>query len=348
MTKSKSSEDSRLADGVKYFVRDDFRHSSDVSAAHNFGHVDRVATGAYLIVKALGGTEREAEAARAGGYLHDLVRSHAETGNDEQLSVEKATPLLSQLVKSGTFTEWEKSAILASIETMTVPNKLLNSEEKNRPSYFLEDRTRLVKLAVFLADKLEANGAYVIARRSQFVGGERFHIGDLKYLAEKFDPEMAILLESYLRLGVKNKQSIYPEWFKPVVNKLFERQREFYYALLSDKGLQESDLARMLIELKFPEADAEKIKEYEKTRSDSRIQIAAVTPEQTKAALEVVKFFSAPENMRIDTAGLIRKFNPTTQKAKEWHEEMLSYLQGGIGSLISELKIQETRINIRS
>ena len=346
MTKLKSSDDSRLADGVKYFVRDDFRHSSDVSVAHNFGHVDRVATGAYLIVKALGGTEREAEAARAGGYLHDLVRSHTQTIDDESLSVEKARPLLSQLVKSGTFTEWEKSAILASIRTVTVPGELLASQDKDRPSYFLEDRSRLIRLAVFLADKLEANGAYVIARRSQFVGGERFNIGDLKDIkqhpsVEKFDPEMAILLESYLRLGVKNRQSFYPKWFLPVVEKLFERQREFYYALLSDKGLQEADLARMLIDLKFPDAKVEDIKKYEATRSDSRMQIAAATPEMIKAALEVVKFFSAPENMRIDTAGLIRKFNPTTQKAKEWHEEMLSYLKGGIGSLISELKIPE-------
>ena len=309
----------------------------------------RVAAGAYLIVKALGGTEREAEAARAGGYLHDLVRSRTELVDDEALSARKAMPMLSRLVGSGVFTKWEMDAILASIMTATVPKDLLASEEKDDLSYFLEDRGRLIRLAVFLADKLEANGAFVIARRSQFVGGERFNAGDLKDLrqrlqaeghplARQFDPELAILLESYLRLGIKNNQGSYPKWFLPVVGGLFRRQREFYYALLSDKKLREEDLARMLVELKFPAANRNSIKEWESRRPDSRAQIAAATAGQIEGALEVVRFFSAPENIDIDTALLIKRFRPKTQKAREWRREMLSYLSRGIKPLISVLK----------
>ncbi len=52
----------------------------------------------------------------------------------------------------------------------------------------------------------------------------------------------------------------------------------------------------------------------------------------------MVSFFSSPENTTIDTAGLIIKFKPSSEKAREWHKKMLSYLNNGIELLLVNLK----------
>jgi len=340
----------RISTEVRKFVIETFRHNKNLSAAHDFNHVERVATGAYAIVKALGGTEREAEMARAGGYLHDLVRSRTEGDDDERLSMKKAKPELYRLVKSGTFTKKEADIMLTAIMTKSVPKQLLSNSRKDRVSFFLKDRSRLIRLAVFIADKTDANGAFSMARRSQFVGGERFYTGDLKNfkrrlekegnaLAKRFDPELAILSASYLRFGFKNNPSFYPKWFRPVVDRLYAEQREFYFGLLAHRGLHEADLARMLIDMKFPGAEASSIMRLESKRPDSDRMVDAVTREQVDAAVELVRFFGAPKNFSADTAELVRRFRPKNKKAKEWRREMLSYLDGGMDSLLRSLRL---------
>ena len=375
-TKSKIDNAPRISDYVKDYVRYTLHQpeiAKELSAAHNFGHLDRVATGAYQIVIALGGTEREAETARAGGYLHDLVRSRTELMDDEQASAEKAKPMLSQLVKSGVFTREEMDIILASIKTKTVnkagdPSDILSSKEKDNKEEFLKDRSRLIRFAVWAADKIEANGAFVMARRSQFVGGERFFAGDIgklkqrlqnegNPLAKEFDSELAILSESILRLGIINNPNLYPQWFRPVVDKLFDQQLEFYYPLLADKKSLlieqgssedlEEDLEKMLIDIKFPAVKAADIQNYEKKRdkAGSKARIAAVTPGQIEAAKVIVKYFSAQESINTDTTGLIRRFKPEALTQNEdalmwlnkWHGEMLSYLNEGMGPLLQVL-----------
>jgi hypothetical protein len=347
----KSTEDTqRISKEVESFVRECFKRSKNRSAAHDFGHVERVANGAYSLVRVLGGTEREAELAKAGGYLHDLVRSRTELIDDEMLSAKKAKPVLGRLVKSGIITRWDANTILAAIMTKSVPQQLLSGSKKERVSYFLKDRSRLVRLAVFIADKIDANGAFSMARRSQFVGGERFYMGDLKLfkqhleregnaLAKHFDPELAILLESYLRLGLKNNQSFYPKWFRPIVDGLYEEQKEFYFALLAHMGLHEAEVARMLIDMNFPGAEARSIVKWESKRPDSDGMVNKVNQEQVDAALEIVKFFGARKNLGIDTAELVRRFRPNNKKAKEWRREMLSYLDGGMDSLLRSLRL---------
>jgi hypothetical protein len=348
------NDSSRISEEVRNFVCKTFKSGKDRSAAHDFGHVERVADGAYSIVKALGGTEREAEMARAGGYLHDLVRSRTELIDDEMLSVKKARPMLHKLVKSGIITMQEADTIIAAIITKSVPEQLLSSSKKDRLSYFLNDRTRLVRLAVFFADKIDANGAFSMARRAQFVGGERFYTGDLKsfkqhldsegnVLAKQFDPELAILLESYLRLGLKNNQYFYPKWFRSVVDRLYAKQKEFYFALLAHRGLREADVARMLIDTNFPGAKVSSIVKWESKRPDSDRMIDAVTPEQVNAALEIIEFFGVQKNLGTDTAALVREFRPRNKKAKEWRREMVSYLDGGMDALLKSLRLPPGR-----
>ncbi len=316
------------------------------SAAHNFGHLQRVARYAPLIVRAAGGSRRDEELARIGGYLHDLVRSPTQTVDDETLSAKKAEPVLRGMKK---FTEEDIHTILAAVHSESMPKRLLGSGNKDYASCF---RGReLVCLAVGLADRIEANGAYIIARRSQFVGGERFLYGDLGRLrrrleeerhpfAREFDPRMAVLCESYIRLGMKNNQDFYPKWFLPVVRRLFFEQRSFYYALMASKGLMEADVARILIEIGFPAVTGHEIIEWERKRLDSGREVSAVTEEQIGAAVEVVAFFSAPEIASMDTAGAIGKFKTSNPVAARWHGEMMDYLRGGLAEQISNLRLR--------
>lgn len=330
---------------VKTYVQRVLKEGNQ-SAAHNFGHLNRVATYASLIAQVMGADSREQNLARMGGYLHDLVRSASEVKDDEALSAEKAEPVLRGMKN---LKERDISAVLASIRTASVPKELLASQDKDDMTHF--EGERRIRLAVWLADKLEANGAYVIARRSQFVGGERYlkQDGDLRGLrlrlleeghplAKTFDPAMAILCESYIRLGFKNNQELYPGWFLPVVNKLFDEQRTFYYALLSSKGLFEEDIADILVSIKFPGVKKNDIESWERRRPKSREFIKRMTEEQINAAKEIVNFFSSADVAYMDTAGAINKFKSLNSVAEEWHRQMLDYLNGGLVELIEGLQ----------
>jgi hypothetical protein len=374
-TQSQNANISLLADPVRDFAKSIIDQNPNVSAAHNFKHATRVGEGAkqlvtgvitaaerdtestkiLKVVGAAGGAERLAEVARAGGYLHDIVRAPTEavkagTMDDEQASVEKSRPKLTELLSSGILTASEMNAILASIRTATVTDKnnpLLPPEEKDRMSYLFEDTSRLIRFAVFAADKNDANGFFVIARRSQFVGGERLTKpdGDLYGIkqqldrsgnpfAKQFDPELVVALESYIRLGVKNNPEVYPTWYRPVVDPLFGQQLGFYFPLLAHRGLREGDLARLLVELKFPGIKPADIEKWEAKRNTeaSNERINAVTAEQAESAYYTLNFYSAPNTVDTDTEALIRS-EPSNSKlptAQKWHSGMLSYLDNGI------------------
>ncbi len=109
---------------------------------------------------------------------------------------------------------------------------------------------------------------------------------------------------------------MYPKWFFPVVADLFRQQEGFYHALLAHKKLCEADLARLLVYLRFPGVKAADIQACEVKRPDSDAKVGAVTGNEIDAALEVVDFFSAPKNIRMDTATLIRKFKPKNGKGQ--------------------------------
>jgi hypothetical protein len=160
------------------------------------------------------------------------------------------------------------------------------------------------------------------------VGGERRH-GEKADLCA-YDPETAVLLESYIRLGVKNNPKLYPKWFRPVVSELFEQQKDFYYALLAHSGLHEGDLAERIKAWNFPGVKPEEIDNWETKRSPSDEIVDAVTPEKAAAAFDVLCFFSDESTLDVDTAELIKRFNPQSEDAARWHNGMLDYLNNGV------------------
>lgn len=328
----------------------------ELSGAHSFGHVSRVATYAGEIASALGADERTQELAKVAGYLHDFVRNKAEQTDaafdDEVLAAQQAKPLLEGLGKSQKdtgyqFTPEEVSTVTAAIKTHTVPKDIL-ADEKTR--HTTPQGRDLVRLAVWLADKTEANGHYVVARRGQFVAGERYHDGDLKKwreslpaeVAVKVTPAIAFLLETYVRRYVKNDASQYPKWYKPVSSELFGQQRQFVKALYAATGLTEEDVEHMIVQHKYPGVTKEQMEKAvaaRPARNDaiSTEEILKVSPEHSRAALRMVAHFSSPKHRGMDTAKAILAFKPESPGERDWHQQMKGYLGGNLKPIIKEI-----------
>jgi hypothetical protein len=135
-------------------------------------------------------------------------------------------------------------------------------------------------------------------------------------------------------LGVKNNPEVYPNWYRPVVDPLFEQQLSFYYPLLTHRGLHEDDLARMLVELKFPGIKPADIDKWEAKRDKaaSNARINLVTTEQAASAYNTLSFYSARGSVDTDTAELIRSQPPTPElpTAQKWHDGMVAYLDNSV------------------
>ncbi|OIO27657.1 hypothetical protein COX86_00350 [Candidatus Micrarchaeota archaeon CG_4_10_14_0_2_um_filter_60_11] len=312
------------------FVNLRFKKGMDeISPAHNWGHVQRVATYAPEIVKALGGTEGEAEVARTAGYMHDLVRKPTETESHGQAGARKTREVFAKnaLGPFG-FTEAETEIISHAIAKHEEVPSRLKGPNKDVPKMDSVDR---VRLALWLADKLEANGYYILARRAGFVGGERIREGDLgKKGFKPQDAPLVVALESYIRLHVKNDQDTYPKYFRPVVDEMFDVQRDFYYSLLKGLNLTEEDVARLVVEKGMAkQADVEKT---EAKRKDSRALIASRDEDAVKSAFEVIGHFSSEKWYRRDLKESIDSFRPRYAKARDWKKGMEGYLQGRLRS----------------
>ena len=333
------------------------------------GTSHRVAVTARKIVLALGGSEVQALLAYDAGHLHDYIRPRSEKDDGELASAEESWKLLTGMgnlvPKVGLVNDYnaaEVDTVVSAIKTHTVPKELLAPDKKNSPDNFTGDK--LVRLAVFVADKLEANGSYIIARRAQFVGGERFSRGDIKDFRQRMlkesvehigepinterdslilmNPGMAVLLESYIRLGYKNNPGLYPDVFLPVVNTLFEQQRSFYHSLLKAYGITEGELAGILkegIRNGFPGMTVEQVDQWEakRPRTDELIQ-DVIKPSAAEAAMQMVGYFSSEQVMDMGTEEAIRAFVPRNDVARTWHREMLDYLDGNIDAVIQKLR----------
>ncbi|MBD3261229.1 MAG: HD domain-containing protein [Candidatus Altiarchaeales archaeon] len=296
------------------------RHQDEISAAHNFGHVNRVATYAAQIAEALGADERTCELARAAGYLHDRVRYPNEGKKHGGPSAEKTGELMRYPLLN--FSERDRSIILNAIENHET-NPVWWKDADRRDSV-PHDSKEIVQTAVRIADAaLEANGPYVLARRAAFVSGERLHEGDLK--DKDLTPAEAFAAESFIRLRTKNPKDAYPTYMRSLVDGLFQAQYKLYYPLLKTLGLTEGKIAKLAQDKGL--GGAEKSVEVAGTlNTDENINQSSLG--EGEAALEVIKYFSKSSVYRQDLSESIRAWIPETQKAKVWQKEMMEYLDG--------------------
>jgi len=315
------------------------RLTGEISESHSPSHLRNVAGLTQKVGHLYDLTERENELAYATGWFHDVVRSSSEDPNvgDEKASANEARRILAGLV-----TEEEGTAIAYAIERHgRYPEWLDNAETREKPSETLEEKLHLV---LFVADKLEANGVRVIARRSQFVAGDRLRSEKGDWRNFGFQPDrdevLVVAIESFLRLAFINPEGIYPLRLRPVVGPLYQVQREFVFGVLRGLNLKIEEIARLLLETETGEGknilQARKIVAPENIAelfnlivSKSGIDdggIVSVPDDVASSALETVEYFSCRYQKDLD--GLVMNWSPAGEKAREWRRAMIDYMEG--------------------
>ncbi len=314
-----------------------------ISEAHSPAHLGNVAETTQPVGKLYGFARRELELSFADGWFHDAVRSPTENPavGDEKASAKEAYLIL---LEAGLVTEEEGRAIAYAIERQgRYPEWWQDPKTREKLPETLEEKLRL---ALFVADKMAANGVRVIARRSQFVAGDRLRDegGDWRNFGFQPDRDEALVvaIESLLRLAFINPEEIYPLKLKPVVGPLYQIQREFVLGVFRGLNLKVENVARLLLETKTSEGknilQARKISTLENVSdlaelivSKSGIDdqgIASAPEDWAASALETVDYFS--HRYQEDLDGLVLRWSPAGGKAQEWRRGMIDYMEGKV------------------
>lgn len=180
---------------LELIVGDDIKtrreRGEDVSEAHSFVHLNNVSKLTPFVGALYGYTPREKILSQIAGLFHDLVRSPSEDPNvkDEEASARAAKLKLEELdnVREVATTEEEREAIAyAVVRQGQYPAWFSGSSKREQVPQTLQDK---LWLALFVADKMEANGVRVIARRSSFVAGDRLQREDGDWRQFGFKPK---------------------------------------------------------------------------------------------------------------------------------------------------------------
>ncbi len=319
------------------------RRGEAISEAHSETHLGNVAAIAVDIAFLYNFSARELFLAAAAGKMHDMIRLATEdpvTKGDEA-SANAARTLLRKENRKGYIetTLAEQEAIWYAIALHgEYPHWLVDPKIRNNPPDTLEDK---LHFALFVADKIEANGPRVIARRSSFVGGERLRKdeGDLRDFG--FEPERdkakAVALESAIRLTFVNPEGIYPDKLEPIVRPLYAVQREFVFGLSKALSLSTKDVAQELMERKnstgknmlearnvaLPE-DIDALQTLIETVGGiTNSSIDQTTSDVALSALFTVNYFSGRYADNLDMA--IDEWQPQTPTATRWRQGMIEY-----------------------
>lgn len=323
---------------------------AEISEAHSPTHLGNTARLSQLVGAMYAFSPKELQLAYFAGWHHDMVRSPSEDPNvnDEERSAAVAKTHMEEMNARGIFSTTEE-------ERQTVVHAVINHGKK--PDFFLGLQTReeipqglpdRIHAALFVADKLEANGSRVIARRSSFVAGDRLHQPTGDWQKFGFEPDrdeaLVVAVESILRLAFINPQYAYPERLRIIVDPLYEVQREFVRGVLKAKGLSLRDIASILTERLGPDG-----KSIIMTRKETKQLLLPAQPNQlaydledvtgitdaqvddtsedvANSALETVLYFSSQYKQSLDA--LITSWDPRGHAAQRWHQQMVEYASG--------------------
>lgn len=318
-----------------------------IYSGHEESHLRSVARLTELAGLAAGSYSRDIELARIAGWFHDFERSMNETDSDsdESLSAKAAVKFAGEMHQNQLYytSEDERKAIEAAILKNGRPPEFFASKSDVK-QWTLPER---VLAALFVADKMEANGVWVIARRSQFVGGARLCAEDADLpkfgLQPGQDAIKAVLLEGAARIAFINPEGVYPPVFRPLTSKMYDPQRDFMHGLLAAEGMRIADYAQFLLTTKLL-TDPNKpnylqarklsvsdrthlVKELQTTGGLSNEAIKAATGERAYSAVEAVSYFSSRYQKPLET--LVEQWNPQHTQARSWRKDMLAYINGG-------------------
>lgn len=327
------------------YIRD-HRDPNKNYSGHDKPHLKSVAQLTTLAGLAAGYGSKDIELSRIAGWFHDFERSMNESNatSDEAKSAEAETEFSTQMHSTGLYytTDDEREAMA---------NAILKN---GRPPEFFRDRPlpeqwtqqEKVLAALFVADKMEQNGVWVIARRSQFVGGARLRAKDAdlpKYgLQPNRDENKVVLLEGLVRIAFINPEGIYPPVFKPLTARMYDPQRDFLHGLFAAAGMNLDGGAGLLLETRLVEDPNHP--NYLQTRNLpvlSRVDLAkrlhfigGLSNEQIQtakgdlanSAVEAVAYFSSDYKTALNE--LVQAWKPQYNMAKLWQKDMLEYIGG--------------------
>lgn len=315
-------------------------------SGHELSHLENVARLTELAGLVAGYCLRDIEISRIAGWFHDFKRSMNETNaeSDETLSATAASSFLKEMYRKQLYyaTCDERHAIEHAILSNGRPPKFWT----DRPDIKQWNLSERIQSTLFVADKMEANGVWVIARRSQFVAGARLRSeeADLpKYgLQPNRDENKTVLLEGALRIAFINPEGIYPPLFKPLTARMYDPQRDFLHGLLAAEGMSIEDYAKLLLEtkrLEDPEQpnylQARKLSVSSTTELAGRLRfvgglsdegIQTAKGDLASSAAEGVSYFSSHYKQPLEE--LVQSWQPQHTKAQLWKKDMLEYVSG--------------------
>lgn len=179
-----------------------------IPSAHDENHLRRVSLGTQLVGDLYGFTPREKLLASTAAWLHARVRNPTEDprADDNNASAREAKRILENLSNQGAFTtvSEERDAVAFAINHQTtIPHWLQDPATREDEPLTLDSK---LWFALFIADKIEENGSWVIARRSSFVAGSRLQSpeGDLYQRLSLGEKAAAVAEETMLRLAFLN------------------------------------------------------------------------------------------------------------------------------------------------
>lgn len=322
------------------------RTGAEISEAHNLPHVRNVAELTQVVGDIYAYSERERFLGYICGWFHDIVRSPSEDPDvkDDEASAHEAVRILEAAGIKGvvaTFPEERDAVAFAITSHGRYPEWLSQLDTRNTALESLKNKLWLV---LFVADKMEANGVRVIARRSSFVAGDRLRSekGDLRTFGfvPSRDEGLVVAIESFLRLSLINPEDIYPEKLQPLVHPLYEKQREFVIGIMKALGLTVENIENLLLDTTNAEGknllQARKMTAPENSKSLAQIlsqksqitnkDISDASDDLARSAVETVRYFS--ESYRTDLDQLVATWNPQGEVAKQWQQELVDYSEG--------------------
>jgi len=332
------------------------RRGEEVSSAHNESNLRRTAFLTQEVGHAYRFDTKILQLAYIAASFHDIVRTPKEDGSKADAK-ESARIARAQLEEFNSITsaggevlfetsEEERDAVVFAIENHEkAPARFENQKERNADPETLQEK---LHIALFVADKMTANGYDVMRRRSAFVAGDRLRNGDLKEFGFKPDIDkhrlLVVAAESAMRLGFINQESLYPERLKHVVEPLYKTQREYVRGVYKKLGLTNRQIAELLLgEGQFSQFRNAAEQSIAGVRADmysippdidelttvlnkrtgiTDKDITETSDDVANAAVETVEYFSS--HYRTDLDELILMWQPQNPVAQEWQKGMLT------------------------
>ncbi len=320
----------------------------EISEAHGPTHLRNTARLTQLVGSVYGFTPQENRLAYVGGLFHDVIVSPRKEASsmDAELSADEARTQLDAMNNRRILvtTDEEREAVVDGIRHHgEKPGLFMDPQTREEIPHTLSER---IHAALFVADKLEANGARVIARRSSYVAGDRLHRanGDLQEFGFKpnRDEFLVVAVESLIRLAYVNPQEMYPRKLRLIVDPLYDVQREFVAGVLANNPKNGSMLKMAGLLLRTRRSDGKNLLEARGISAPSDVKKLALDlddktgldvsylgldPEDVRnSSGEAVQYFSSHYQENLDT--LIDRWKPKGRASKRWRRLMLEYSSG--------------------